>query len=1599
PPSVDFGDVEVGSFVEGVVTVSNLGTADLIIGTVAVSDPLAAPFSITVDNCSGETIAPGGNRTITIRFEPGSIGAFSDSFDIPSNDPDTPVATVGVSGQGIAADISVSPPSVDFGDVEVGSFVEGVVTVSNLGTADLIIGTVAVSDPLTAPFTIIADNCSGETIAPGGNRTIKIRFEPGSIGAFSDSFDIPSNDPDIPVVTVAVGGQGIAADISVSPPSVDFGDVEVGSFVEGVVTVSNLGTADLIIGTVAVSDPLTAPFTIIADNCSGETIAPGGNRTIKIRFEPGSIGAFSDSFDIPSNDPDELITTVSLGGTGIYVPELSITPNMVDFGLTDTEASIYISNIGTGTLNWSIEEPLPSWLSASPMSGNVTTDTSTVLLIVDRSELSGAGVHNFVLSVSSDGGAGTINIEITHNPVVFVDPNLESAVRDAISKPSGDILEDDLLGLTTLIASDLGITDLSGIEYCKDLEHIELDRNEVTDISPLNALVELTYVKLDDNDISDILGLDNLANLTYLSLSNNNIEDDDLATIILLSDLAELDLKGNLLTDISILTSLLQLETLDLSENLITDLQPLVNSVGIDDGDEVWIEQNDLDLTSGGEAAVAIWTLKERGVNLHHDPIESFFTDTELEDFIAEQLDKPAVLITVADLETLSQLDASGLGIVEVDGLEHCVNLTELRLNSNNIEDISALSSLNELTTLVLTFNNIVDISPLSSLTNLTELHLSSNDVIDIGSLANLDRLTGLYLSANRIVDISAIGGLVRLRNLDLSYNAIEDVSPLSFNSGFGEGDSIWLYGNYLDLAPESPTMLVIQELTSNGVTVYHDPWVVQFPDPNLEEAVRIVINLPTGDIHLDDLETLTSLDATGKGIENITGIEYCRNLERLLLADNDIDDLSPLAHLVKLNILFLSSNRIGDVAPLQDLVNLTILNLNNNLIVDVTPLSDMQELAQLYLDDNRIDDLSGLVNNDGLGFGDNLYLLRNNLDLRSVSPAMQDILTLKDRGVNVYHDEITVVFSDPNLAAVIRNAIGKPVGGIYESDLLLVTSLELVGRGIRDLSGIEYCVALAHLDLSQNHLTDISQLRGMTALTLLKLTSNQIADISPLGELTGMRVLFLGDCGIDNVSPLIGLTELSVLDLSGNNISDISPLVENTGLGQDTDIWINGNALDMWNFSQDMQDIWALEEKGVTVHHNPLEGLFSDRNLEMLIRELIDKPSDRLSSADVVGLTSLDASGRNVKDISGLEHCIGLLTLDLRDNEYISDISPLAGLTNLTHIYLDGNAVVDISPLAKLSGLEFLSLENNRIQIIDALSYLGNLNTLNISHNEIANILPLVTNNGLSHGDEIWLGDNALELLIGSDDVKSIEALKARGVNVHHDEIGGDADGVEEHGPSGKDENYDGNKDGIPDGNQDNVISIHSSDGINYVTFVCDDRKPGFNVAAIDNPSPDDMPKNTRFPYGFFNISLGPVEVGGHITVTIYLSEGTTVDTYWKYGPTPDNTVPHWYEFLYDGETGAQINGNVITLHFVDGKRGDKDLQANGIIQDPGAPVKYIGDIAETEHDSFPWAWVIGAIVSTIALCIGVFFLRRRQSTIEVVADPANQERMEYRP
>ena len=168
------------------------------------------------------------------------------------------------------------------------------------------------------------------------------------------------------------------------------------------------------------------------------------------------------------------------------------------------------------------------------------------------------------------------------------------------------------------------------------------------------------------------------------------------------------------------------------------------------------------------------------------------------------------------------------------------------------------------------------------------------------------------------------------------------------------------------------------------------------------------------------------------------------------------------------------------------------------------------------------------------------------------------------------------------------------------------------------------------------------------------------------------------------------------------------------------------------------------------------------------------------------------------------------------------------------------------------------------------------------------------------------------------------------------------DDDGVtneEEYGPSGQDADYDGNGDGLPDSQQGNVASFHNFDRSQYVTIEAPSGTRLKNVAAVDNPSPEDQPKEVEFSIGFFEFSVTGIDAGESVAITLFIPEGLNPVTYYKYASTSDNPDPHWYEFLYDGQTGAEILSDRIILHFKDGARGDEDLTANGIIIDIGGP------------------------------------------------------------
>ena len=112
------------------------------------------------------------------------------------------------------------------------------------------------------------------------------------------------------------------------------------------------------------------------------------------------------------------------------------------------------------------------------------------------------------------------NVGTTPQPSVVRIPNVN--LRAEIQRVIGNtITTQTLLNLTTLDASDLGITNLTGLEHATNLSELYLLENNISDVSPLSGLTQLTVLDLYDNNISDISQLVGLTRLTELYLTDN----------------------------------------------------------------------------------------------------------------------------------------------------------------------------------------------------------------------------------------------------------------------------------------------------------------------------------------------------------------------------------------------------------------------------------------------------------------------------------------------------------------------------------------------------------------------------------------------------------------------------------------------------------------------------------------------------------------------------------------------------------------------------------------------------------------------------------------------------------------------------------------------------------------------------------------------------------------------------------------------------------------------------------------------------------------------------------------------------------------------
>lgn len=92
-------------------------------------------------------------------------------------------------------------------------------------------------------------------------------------------------------------------------------------------------------------------------------------------------------------------------------PALCVNKTSIDFGSSATQDGFAITNCGTGgTLSWSVTDDRP-WITVTPPSGNTTSGSSGVTVIVSRVGLN-TGTYTGTVTVSSNGGTANISISL-----------------------------------------------------------------------------------------------------------------------------------------------------------------------------------------------------------------------------------------------------------------------------------------------------------------------------------------------------------------------------------------------------------------------------------------------------------------------------------------------------------------------------------------------------------------------------------------------------------------------------------------------------------------------------------------------------------------------------------------------------------------------------------------------------------------------------------------------------------------------------------------------------------------------------------------------------------------------------------------------------------------------------------------------------------------------------------------------------------------------------------------------------------------------------------------------------------------------------------
>lgn len=349
-----FGSLDIASGARArTFTIKNVGSATLNISSAALSGTDVADFTITT--APAATVAAAGFTTLTISFDPSTVGRKNALLTIVNNDDDETTYTIALAGDGYTPRnltvTGITEPSAAngtyiyqglSGEFQYWRHSSGAYYITNNSAYNPHTWDIDTDqDPASYVF---RSNLNGETVAP-----VAISNWSRGTTTYAGTPVIRYADPE-PEMRV-LGNAVTISNGDATPSAYDFSDFGSASTAAGYVTraftIQNAGAGALSLnGTpvVAVAGTHASDFKVTQPTMT--SVAAGGSTSFSVTFAPSAAGLRSATLSISSNDADQTPFTFALQGTGLAAAPIVTTQAATNIGTTTATGNGTITSLG-----------------------------------------------------------------------------------------------------------------------------------------------------------------------------------------------------------------------------------------------------------------------------------------------------------------------------------------------------------------------------------------------------------------------------------------------------------------------------------------------------------------------------------------------------------------------------------------------------------------------------------------------------------------------------------------------------------------------------------------------------------------------------------------------------------------------------------------------------------------------------------------------------------------------------------------------------------------------------------------------------------------------------------------------------------------------------------------------------------------------------------------------------------------------------------------------------------------------------------------------------------------------------------------------------